>query len=79
MIKEDELRQLVNRMGMQLGLKAGDSYREDAGGRGYRETAPDEGLPLKVHLKAGQGTGMERNPAAVRKEKTVYAAPSVCF
>ena len=33
MIKEDELRQLVNRLGMQMGLKAGDSYREDASGR----------------------------------------------
>ena len=30
MIKEEELRQLVNRLGMQMGLKAGDSYREDA-------------------------------------------------
>ena len=25
-----------------------------------------KGLPLKVHLKAGQGTGMERNPVAVQ-------------
>ena len=33
MIKEEELRQLVNRLGMQRGLKAGDSYREDASGR----------------------------------------------
>ena len=33
MIKEEELRQLVNRLGMQMGLKAGDSYREDASGR----------------------------------------------
>ena len=33
MIKEEELRQLVNRLGMQMGLKAGDSYREDAYGR----------------------------------------------
>lgn len=33
MIQENELRQLVNRMGMQFGLKAGDSYREDARGR----------------------------------------------
>ena len=33
MIKEGELRQLVNRLGMQMGLKAGDSYREDASGR----------------------------------------------
>ena len=33
MIKEEELRQLVNRLGMQMGLKAGDSYREDAPGR----------------------------------------------
>ena len=32
MIKEEELRQLVNRLGMQMGLKAGDSYREDASG-----------------------------------------------
>ena len=31
--KEEELRQLVNRLGMQMGLKAGDSYREDASGR----------------------------------------------
>lgn len=33
MIKEEELRQLVNRLGMQMGLKAGDSYREGASGR----------------------------------------------
>ena len=33
MIKEEELRQLVNRLGMQMGLKAVDSYREDASGR----------------------------------------------
>ena len=33
MIKEEELRQLVNRLVMQMGLKAGDSYREDASGR----------------------------------------------
>ena len=33
MIKEEELRQLVNRLGMQMGLKAGDSYREDTSGR----------------------------------------------
>ena len=33
MIKEEELRQMVNRLGMQMGLKAGDSYREDASGR----------------------------------------------
>lgn len=33
MIKEEELRQLVNRLGMQMGLKVGDSYREDASGR----------------------------------------------
>lgn len=33
MIKEEELRQLVSRLGMQMGLKAGDSYREDASGR----------------------------------------------
>lgn len=33
MIKEEELRQLVNRLGMQMGLKAGDNYREDASGR----------------------------------------------
>ena len=33
MIKEEELRQLVNRLGMPMGLKAGDSYREDASGR----------------------------------------------
>ena len=33
MIKEEEFRQLVNRLGMQMGLKAGDSYREDASGR----------------------------------------------
>ena len=33
MIKEEELRQLVNRLGMQMGLKADDSYREDASGR----------------------------------------------
>ena len=33
MIKEEELRQLVNRLGMQTGLKAGDSYREDASRR----------------------------------------------
>ena len=33
MIKEEELRQLVNRLGMQMGLQAGDSYREDASGR----------------------------------------------
>ncbi len=33
MIKEEELRQLVNRLGMQMGLKAGDSYREDASRR----------------------------------------------
>lgn len=33
MIKEEELRQLVNRLGMQMGLKAGGSYREDASGR----------------------------------------------
>ena len=33
MIKEEELCQLVNRLGMQMGLKAGDSYREDASRR----------------------------------------------
>ncbi|MGN0371352.1 MAG: DNA primase [Enterocloster sp.] len=35
MIPADELRQLVNRMGMSLGLKPGDSYRADTRGRGY--------------------------------------------
>ena len=66
MIKEDELRQLVNRMGMQLGLKAGDSYREDAGGRGYRETAPDEGASFKGASEGrtgnGDGTKSRRRP-----------------
>ena len=28
MIKEEELRQLVNRLGMQMGLKLSDSYRK---------------------------------------------------
>ncbi len=42
MIREEELRQLVNRMGMKLGLKSGDSYREDTGGRGSREASSDE-------------------------------------
>ncbi len=35
MIPADKLRQLVNRMGMSLGLKPGDSYRADTRGRGY--------------------------------------------
>ncbi len=66
MIKEEELRQLVNRMGMKLGLKAGDSYREDAGGRGYRETAPDEGASFGGALEGrtgnANGTKSRRRP-----------------
>jgi len=66
MIKEDELRQLVNRMGMQLGLKAGDSYREETGGRGYKETAPDEGASFKGVSEGrtgnGDGTKSRRRP-----------------
>ena len=40
MIPQEELRRLVNRMGMSLGLKAGEGLREDS--RGRRDTAGRE-------------------------------------
>lgn len=61
MIKEEELRQMVNRMGMQLGLKAGDSYREDAGGRGYRETSSDETVQDKIRRRPDREDGIRRS------------------
>lgn len=66
MIREEELRQLVNRMGMQLGLKAGDSYREEAGNRGSREPLLDEhpsfeGASAKPRRRPDREDGIRRS------------------
>ena len=71
MIPPDQLRQLVNRQGMSLGLKSGDSYREDARGRSYtREgevqsrTEPSGHSPAvtkKGGSKAGREDGVRRS------------------
>ena len=55
MIQENELRQLVNRMGMQFGLKAGDSYREDARGRENTAVRRDK----EEYEKTGTGKSPE--------------------
>ena len=55
MIQENELRQLVNRMGMQFGLKAGDSYREDARGRENTAVRRDK----EEYEKTGTGKSLE--------------------
>ena len=69
MIKEEELRQLVNRLGMQMGLKAGDSYREDASGRSVisreNENSPGNNtgrLEYGGDPYAGQAVGQNQMP-----------------
>ena len=71
MIKEEELRQLVNRLGMQMGLKAGDSYREDASGRNVisRENGSGPGNDMGRPEYGGnpyEGQAA-RNQAAIKK------------
>ena len=71
MIKEEELRQLVNRLGMQMGLKAGDSYREDASGRNVisRENGSDPGNDMGRPEYGGnpyEGQAAQ-NQAAIKK------------
>ena len=69
MIKEEELRQLVNRLGMQMGLKAGDSYREDASGRSVvsreNENSPGNNTGRLEHggdPYVGQAVGQNQMP-----------------
>lgn len=72
MIKEEELRQLVNRLGMQMGLKAGDSYREDGAGRNIisRENGNSFGSDV-VRPEYGrdfyEGQPMQQNQAPAKK------------
>lgn len=72
MIKEEELRQLVNRLGMQMGLKAGDSYREDGAGRNIisRENGNSSGSDV-VRPEYGrdfyEGQPMQQNQASAKK------------
>lgn len=72
MIKEEELRQLVNRLGMQMGLKAGDSYREDGAGRNIisRENGNSSGSDV-VRPEYGrdfyEGQPMQQNQAPAKK------------
>lgn len=72
MIKEEELRQLVNRLGMQMGLKAGDSYREDGAGRNIisRENGNSYGSDV-VRPEYGrdfyEGQPMQQNQAPAKK------------
>lgn len=72
MIKEEELRQLVNRLGMQMGLKAGDSYREDGAGRNIisRENGNSSGSDV-VRPEYGrdfyEGQPIQQNQAPAKK------------
>ena len=72
MIKEEELRQLVNRLGMQMGLKSGDSYREDGAGRNIisRENGNSSGSDV-VRPEYGrdfyEGQPMQQNQAPAKK------------
>lgn len=72
MIKEEELRQLVNRLGMQMGLKAGDSYREDGAGRNIisRENGNSSGSDV-VRPEYGrdfyEGQPMQQKQAPAKK------------
>ena len=59
MIPADELRGLVNRMGMSMGLKAGESLSHS--GRVVPQEAEEEGFP-------GSGSGGSRNPRRPDKE-----------
>ncbi len=74
MIKEEELRQLVNRLGMQMGLKAGDSYREDGAGRNIisRENGNSSGSDV-VRPEYGrdfyEGQPMQQNQAPAKKTR----------
>ena len=77
MIKEEELRQLVNRLGMQMGLKAGDSYREDASGRNVisRENGSGPGNDMGRPEYGGnpyEGQAAQ-NQAAIKKSGRKYA------
>ena len=71
MIKEEELRQLVNRLGMQMGLKAGDSYREDASGRNVISRENGSGPGNDMGRPEYGGTPYEgqaaQNQAAIKK------------
>ena len=71
MIKEEELRQLVNRLGMQMGLKAGDSYREDASGRNVisREngSGPDNDMGRPEYGGNPYEGQAAQNQAAIKK------------
>ena len=71
MIKEEELRQLVNRLGMQMGLKAGDSYREDASGRNVisRENGSGPGNDMGRPEYGGNPSEGQaaQNQAAIKK------------
>ncbi|CDF24934.1 dNA primase [[Clostridium] clostridioforme CAG:511] len=59
MIPADELRGLVNRMGMSMGLKAGESLSHS--GRVVPQEAEEEGFP-------GSGSGASRKPRRPDKE-----------
>ncbi len=74
MIKEEELRQLVNRLGMQMGLKAGDSYREDASGRNVisRENGSGTGGDMGRPEYSGnpyESQAVQPNQAAIKKTR----------
>ncbi len=73
MIKEEELRQLVNRLGMQMGLKAGDSYREDASGRNVisRENGNGSGNDMGRPEYGGnpyESQAAQQNQPAMKKD-----------
>ena len=68
MIQENELRQLVNRMGMQFGLKAGDSYREDARGR--------ENTAVRRDKEEYEKTGTGKSPETGSYNEASRPAPS---
>ena len=59
MIPQEELRRLVNRMGMSLGLKAGEGLREDS--RGRRDTAGREAAygAEDARIQPARGSGAE--------------------
>ena len=87
MIKEEELRQLVNRLGMQMGLKAGDSYREDASGRNVisRENGSGPGNDMGRPEYGGnpyEGQAAQNQAARKQEEsrsgKTAYEDPRDC-
>ena len=63
MIPEEQLRQLVNRLGMSMGLKAGESYRTDM--RGRAAIRDEQGEPAE---KDRQNPGSSRQAKPGRED-----------